>query len=78
MEAVVIRAYPIYRRPAEYRDSIVIREWFSDGDGVRMGGVVYQGPDHDLEAAREWCLERGLARMDRHPNDDPSIVEVWL
>lgn len=32
----------------------------------------------NLEKLREEMENRGLCRMDRDPDDDPSVVESWL
>lgn len=71
--------FTVYERPKDAPDSYVVR--FSE---VLPGGEIRQAADkHDfrtLEEAREAILRvhPGAYRLPRHPDDDPTIREVWL
>jgi hypothetical protein len=66
----------VYEKPSDYPDDFVVRR-----QSATAGKVV---ADRDpwavvgsLEAARG-LLPPGLVRLDRHPSDDPNIVETWI
>lgn len=68
--------YAIYDHPKDYPDNFVVRAWRPRADGgLDVSLVAHLATS--LEDARAW-VPRGFARMDRHDNDDPVIVEVWL
>jgi hypothetical protein len=69
--------YTVYRNPRDYPGRFVVRRW-----RVRAGGALETerttwAVEHTLEAARA-TIPPNLYRMERHPDDDPVIVEVWL
>jgi hypothetical protein len=66
--------YVIYRFPADYPDKWVLRPWAV----AAKGPLPYQERVFDsLEGARK-SLPPSLVRLDRHPQDEPQIYEVWL
>lgn len=68
--------WTVYDHPRDYPAHIVIRRSFV------AGGEVHHTDDvilcDSIEVARELLAEAGRHRLDRHPDDDPVIVEVWL
>lgn len=74
LEAAV-HIWTVYRNPADYPGLYVARHSAADRDGLHTGPVVAVGTS--LEQVRA-ALPPGLVRLDRHPTDDPVIVEVWL
>lgn len=66
----------VYDHPADFPRYIVVRPW-----EVRGGGSIEPGPPQlfsSIEHARAWLEPLGLYRLDRQPDDDPTIMEVWL
>ena len=71
--------YTVYKQPLDYPHSWVIRR-----------SCVVEGnpePVHDQDITLEvktyeeildWVVPRGLTRLDRHPTDEPQIVETWI
>lgn len=75
--ADVFRTYTLFDHPSDYPEWYVLRS-----HAVYPGGkIVAENPAllfRDVEKAREWCMQRGLYRMARKPEDPPAILEVWL
>lgn len=70
--------YVIYERPCDFPHSYVCRrhQQLPWGKGTVPRDLV--GVAHDLETIRQTLPTTGLMRVDRHPHDDPVIVETWL
>lgn len=68
--------FTIYQNPLDAPGQYVVRRW-TIGPGWELPDktVAYQGPS--LSAARA-AIPYGLHRMPRFPDDDPSVLEVWL
>ncbi len=67
--------YVLYDHPNDHPDFFVVRP-FDVGPGTvvaRKTCALFRS----LDKARAWCVQLGLARMDRSPGDDPKIIEVW-
>ena len=69
--------WTIYDHPNDIPDSFVARKWI-----IVKGGGSYPTDDvivtESLIVLREIMINRGLARIDRHPDDDAKIVETWI
>ena len=61
----------IYRRPRDFPAHYVARCW--DTDKPTETYLIGK----ELDDVRS-MLPDGLTRLDRHPTDDPCIVETWL
>lgn len=72
----MLRMWTIYKHPKDYPDSYVARLWEADAGGPRMTASVVIASS--LEFLREQMMDMGLVKLDRQPDDDPVIVEVWL
>lgn len=71
-----LTTWVIYDHPADHPEHIVLRPWTVLGaDRVLPGPVTLCD---SLDRARELLAPLGLHRLDRHPDDDPTITEVWL
>jgi len=66
--------YTVYFNPSDYPGKYVVRVTTIVG---ARGIVGDPGVFDSLENARE-CIPQSLMRMDRLPEDDPVIVEVWI
>lgn len=65
----------IYERPADYPDGYVVRQWIIRRGEKPIRGHALGGPD--LESVRA-TIPPEKVRMDRSPEDDPTIFEVWI
>ena len=64
--------WTVYRSPRDYPGKYVARRF--ELDRPTMDVIV----DDALDNVRALMERRGLYRLDRYPDDDPVIVEVWL
>jgi hypothetical protein len=71
----MMEMWVIYDHPIDAPDLFIARKWII-GEGVHEPTSETRGSD-DLEALRT-MLPRGLVHLDRDPEDDPKILEVWL
>lgn len=69
-----LTTWTIYDHPADFPDRIVVRPWEVTAGKVEPGHAWLC---HSLEEARA-VIPPGLHRLDRQPDDDPTIIEVWL
>ena len=61
----------VYDSPIDLPGRIVARKWLND----QPTPVLLQA----RSLAKIWDkLPPGLVRLDRHPTDDPKIVESWI
>lgn len=66
----------VYERPSDAPRSWVVRRHIASAAGVEIDPVpVAIAPS--LEAAR-FAIPPGLHRIERDPEDDPQIAEVWV
>ena len=63
--------WTIYKHPLDYPDKFIARKFVLDKPTpeIRIGNT--------LEEVRE-LLPRGLTRFERNPNDESTIVEIWM
>lgn len=71
--------FTVYENPRDYPGKFVVRRSFVGG------GSAKALPDPDplivadsLEAARGAIPRSTVTRWDRHPEDEPQIIEAWL
>lgn len=74
----VLTVWVIYFNPLDYPGKYVLRG--QDVVPGRTEPVIQSGclVRDTLEEARAPLVRRGLYRMDRHPSDDPTIVESYI
>jgi hypothetical protein len=66
----------VYARPVDFPNSFVARLWkIERGSTVPTDVLIVCG---SLEDIRARLRARGLTQLDRLPEDDRSIVEVWI
>lgn len=68
--------FTIYSDPADHPGKFVVREDRVSGVGVLRAAVPHAVVD-TLEEARA-SIPDGLVPLQRHPLDDPVIVESWI
>jgi hypothetical protein len=64
--------WAIYDHPADFPDTYAARLFINDKPTAHVLASV------SLDALREHFAQQGLVKLDRHPTDDPKIVETWL
>ncbi len=63
--------WTIYDSPSDYPGKVVVRLFMNDTP-TKTGYVA-----DSLATARAF-IPQGLVRMERHPEDDPTILETWF
>jgi hypothetical protein len=71
----ILSMWTVYEKPTDHPTEFVVRRFDCTAQGPVATHDAYTGP---LELIRESLLQAGLIRMERHPNDEPQIVETWL
>lgn len=68
----------IYARPTDHPEHFVVRRWRVGANRIEALPQFWLGPD--IEAARQVVLANypDAYRLDRSPDDDPCIAEVWI
>lgn len=66
--------FTVYERPRDYPQGYVVRRWECLPEGPR---ALEAHPYKSLDEARG-SIPEGYYRLERMPDDDPCIVEVWL
>lgn len=64
--------WAIYDHPTDYPKHFVARKFM----GTRPTRDLFGR--EKLDDLRQLMIQRGLARMERHPDDDSKIIEVWI
>ena len=72
----MMNMWTIYDHPRDFPDFYVARLFKVDAEGTRATVEVVLSSSLD-EIRRSMCL-LGLTCLNRSPEDDPLIVEVWL
>jgi hypothetical protein len=71
----VLSMWTVYDKPKDHPDGYIVRRFDCNADGPIATDDAYSG---ELELIRNALWEAGLIRMQRHPDDQPQIVETWL
>jgi hypothetical protein len=71
----ILSMWTIYDRPKDHPDGYVVRRFACTALGPVASNDAYTG---ELELIRDTLWRAGLVKMDRHPDDEPQIVETWL
>ena len=75
-ETSTLIMWVVYDHPSDYPDDFVARKWILTKNGMLPTETALSGPSIDL--LRYMLAENGLSRMERLPEDDPVVLEVWL
>jgi hypothetical protein len=75
---VMMQQWVIYDHPADFPEHYVVRCWIIGAGEWWHTGEAWLRPD--LESAREVIAGNypDGYRLDRQPEDDPVVVEVWI
>lgn len=73
---MTLTMFVVYDRPRDYPAHIVVRAWHVSAGKVTPDGEPSLYPN--IDAARAQLEARALQRLERSPDDDPAIKEVWL
>lgn len=68
--------YVVYHDPSDFRDQYVVRRQTA-GPGVVTAAPEPLAVGPDLDQVRA-ALPAGLTRLERDPDDDPCILEIWV
>lgn len=70
-----VKQYVIYKHPKDFPHHYVVRVWNITYSGrvIPVQGYLAE----NLEDAREF-IPKELARLERHQEDDPCVVELWI
>jgi hypothetical protein len=68
--------WTVYRHPADFPNHYVARLWLV-GEGPEPIALPDLRADMTLDGVRA-LLPLGLTCFQRHPQDDPAIVETWF
>jgi len=67
----MLELWTIYDSPVDLPGRFVARKWLLDNPTSELL------QDKTLDGLRE-KLPQGLIRMERSPQDDPKIIEIWI
>ena len=74
----VLQTWTIFRHPRDYPNSYVVRRFdIVPGSREPVPSMYPHAIGPTLEAVRQ-TIPPGLMRFDRHPMDEPQIVEIWM
>jgi hypothetical protein len=66
----------IYKHPKDHPEHYVLRaSHITDANNIMPDRMAWR--HKDVEVLRS-ILPPGLVKLDRHPDDAPAILEVWL
>jgi hypothetical protein len=68
----------IYDHPRDFPQHFVARKQVAMEGYVVASGVFLLATDLERLRERLLTVQPGLVRLDRHPSDDPVIVETWI
>lgn len=71
--------YVVYDQPKDFPTKVVVRRQRVGPGGLKIDPDPFIIAD-SVERAREllYLFVPGLACMQRHPQDEPAIVETWV
>jgi hypothetical protein len=74
-----VKLYVVYYQPRDYPDSYVVRGFEITTEGPVPDPVPLTVVAELVEARRAvFDAASGSVRVERYPDDDPVLVEVWL
>lgn len=68
----MITIWVVYDHPSDYPDMYVAREWV---DGKPTANFITAV---NYEMVRWFMEQMSLVRLERSPEDDPTIMESWI
>ena len=74
-----LKLWTLYKKPLDYPDSWVIREWLIDFSVCNLGDIIVNEPTKKDAVAKYFEIKQG--RYALHPlsqHDDPCIEGVWI
>ncbi len=70
-----LEMFVVYKHPKDFPEDYVIRLWIIDAEGPKATTQYFT-------AKTLWEVRRfvpaGRVQLDRRPDDEPQIVEVWV
>jgi hypothetical protein len=79
-QAGKLSMWTIYNRPSDYPEGYIARRHETDKGGSTATNMVMKSGNTDwhLNLLRTVFERSGLVAIERHPDDDANIVEVWM
>lgn len=74
--SVQVDMWVIYDHPLDHPDVYVARRWLMGKSGPRSTDQVLM--DEQLGVIQYDLLSRGLTKYEKHAEDDPKILEIWM
>jgi phosphohistidine phosphatase SixA len=71
-----VRIFVVYFNPSDFLGLYVVREGVVQDDGSTLFSPLARS-GQTLDEVRQH-IPHDMTRLERHPNDDPVIVETWL
>jgi hypothetical protein len=69
--------YVVYDHPSDYPYSYVLKR-FTTFTGTPIQDTSFIIKSDSLVPIREYVQKKSLTRLERHPKDDPVILECWI
>ena len=70
--------WALYDHPSDYPDVYIARRFVALPNPPRIVATVDVVQSKDLNVVRAQMSRKGLARVERLPQDDAKIIETWL
>jgi len=71
----MVELWTVYSRPADRAHACEVRKVLVEDDGLKQSDRQLF---RHVNEARSVLARRGLIRVPRSANDEPSLVETWL
>jgi hypothetical protein len=71
----VLDMWTLYDHPRDFPNSYVARRFVIGNASEATGDLIVAPKAEDI---RGILYQAGRVRLERHPGDDPVIMEVWL
>ena len=70
--------WTVYDRPKDHPDLIIARLWRTLPAPEATNFAMSVPADYGVGPVRGILAEAGFVMLDRHPGDEPQIVETWM
>lgn len=73
-----LRIYVIYEKPTDFPNHFVCRGQYTDLETQQISTDNCALVSENADYLRKELVGMGLTKIERHPNDDPVIMETWI
>lgn len=74
----ILPQWVVYDHPTDFPSKWVVRRWTIGPGVMNCDSEVHLFDSLDAARAHVFGVYPGAYRLDRQPDDDPNICEVWL